>query len=177
MLDVLALGVLLSLDNARTAVVLGSRRLAWREALQMALVFGFWDALAPAVGILAGHYAGLAVASKADYAAAAALGAYGLYLVVRARRAEEDVEADRRWILLGLPLPLSADNVLAGASVGLLGFSPWLAPPLFGVTTAVVSLAALQVGRAAARLIRIRSDLLAGTALVLLAVSLAVGVD
>lgn len=174
-LDLLLLGFVLSWDNARTAIVLGARRPAWRQAVQVALVFGLWDAVAPAAGILAGHYVGRAIASEADYAGAAALAAYGLYLVVRACTTEDErADGDRRWMLLGLPLPLSADNVVAGASVGLLGVSPWLAPPLFGVTTAVVSLAGLQIGRAASRLIRVRSDLLAGMALVLLAVSLAV---
>ncbi len=67
----------------------------------------------------------------------------------------------------GLPLPLSVDNVAAGASLGLLGFSPWLAPPLFGVITFVMSVAGHQIGRAAAHFIpRIRTDLLTGIAFV-----------
>lgn len=175
MIGVLVLGVVLSLDNARTAVVLGARRLGRRRSLQVALSFGLCDALAPGAGILAGHYAGRAIASQADYAAATALGAYGVYLVVRSRRTDEAPEADPRWILFGLPLALSLDNVVAGASVGLLGFSPWLAPPIFGATTAVMSLAGLQLGRAAAGLIRIRADLLAGATLVALAVSVGLG--
>jgi putative Mn2+ efflux pump MntP len=64
---------------------------------------------------------------------------------------------------------LSADNVVAGTSLGLLGFSPWVAPPVFGAITFVVSLAGLQLGRVAARFIRIRPDLLTGVALVVMA--------
>jgi manganese efflux pump family protein len=37
-------------------------------------------------------------------------------------------------------VPLSVDNLVAGTSLGLLGYSPWLAPPLFGITTALISL-------------------------------------
>jgi manganese efflux pump family protein len=31
------------------------------------------------------------------------------------------------------------DDVIAGISLGLLGFSPWLAPPLFGAITAPIT--------------------------------------
>ncbi len=168
--SLLVLGVTLSLDNFRTAVVLGAIRLSWRRALQVAVVFGFWDGLAPLVGILGGHYLGQRIGSTADYVGAGALAAYGLFLVVQAWRTPEPEEPDQRWALFGLPVPLSVDNVVAGTSLGLLGFSPWLAPPLFGVITALMTLAGLQLGRALARFIHIRSDLLTGVALVVMAI-------
>ncbi len=168
--SLLVLGVTLSLDNFRTAVVLGAIRLSWRRALQVAVVFGFWDGLAPLVGILVGHYLGQRIGSTADYVGAGALAAYGLFLVVQAWRTPEPEEPDQRWALFGLPVPLSVDNIVAGTSLGLLGFSPWLAPPLFGVITAVMTLVGLQLGRTLARFIHIRSDLLTGVALVVMAV-------
>ena len=66
-------------------------------------------------------------------------------------------------------MPLSLDNVVAGTSLGLLGFSPWLAPPLFGVITAAMALVGLQFGRVVAQVIRIRPDLLTGVALLVMA--------
>ena len=173
--NLLILGITLSLDNFRTALVLGALRLSWRHAVQVALVFGFWDALAPLVGILVGDYAAETIGSTAEYVGAAALGAYGLYLLVQAWRHPAAEEFDQRWALFGLPLPLSVDNVVAGASLGLLGYSPWLAPPLFGVITALMTLAGLQLGRAASRFVRIRSDLLTGVALVIMALVLGLG--
>ena len=80
---VLLLGLILSLDNFRTALVLGAIRLSRRRALRVALVFGFWDGVAALVGILAGQYVGKRIGSTADYVAASALAAYGLYLVVQ----------------------------------------------------------------------------------------------
>jgi putative Mn2+ efflux pump MntP len=167
--NLLILGFTLSLDNFRTAVALGALRLGWGRAVQVALVFGFWDGVAPVVGILVGHYWSQTIGSTAEYVGAIALGAYGLYLVVRAWRSAAPDEVDQRWAVLGLPLPLSADNVVAGTSLGLLGFSPWLAGPVFGVITAVMAFAGLQLGRAAAQVIRIRPDLLTGMALVVMA--------
>jgi manganese efflux pump family protein len=175
--NLLILGVTLSLDNFRTAIALGALRITRRQAVQAALVFGFWDAVAPLVGILGGDYLARTIGSTADLVGAAVLAAYGLYLLVHAWRTPEPDEFDQRWALFGLPLPLSVDNVVAGTSLGLLGFSPWLAPPLFGVITALMTFAGLQLGRAAANLIRIRSDLLTGVALLVMAVVLGLGLD
>ncbi len=173
--DLFIVGMTLSLDNFRTAIVLGGLRLTWRRALRMALVFGFWDAVAPLVGILAGDYLAQTIGSTADYVGAAALAAYGLHLVVRALRSAAPDELDQHWALFGLPLPLSVDNVVAGTSLGLLGFSPWLAPPLFGAITALMTFVGLQLGRAAARLIRVRSDLLTGVGLIISSIVLLLG--
>jgi len=172
--DLLILGITLSLDNFRTAIALGALRLTWRRAAQVALVFGFWDAVAPLVGILLGDYLARTIGSTADYVGAVALGAYGLYLLVHAWRTAPE-ELDERWALFGLPLPLSVDNVVAGTSLGLLGYSPWLTAPLFGAITALMTFVGLQLGRAAAQFIRIRSDLLTGVALLIMAIALGLG--
>src|SRR6266540_1858796 len=132
-------------------------------------MFGFWDGVAPLVGILVGLYWSETIGSTAEYVGAIALGAYGLYLIIRAWRTPAPEKLDQPWAVFGLLVPLSADNVVAGTSLGLLGFSPWLAPPLFGVITALMALVGLQLGRAAARVIRIRPDLLTGVALVVMA--------
>jgi manganese efflux pump family protein len=173
--NLLILGLVLSLDNFRTAIVLGAQRLPWRDAVQVSLAFGFWDAVAPLVGILIGDYLAESIGSTADYVGAAVLGAYGVYLLVEAWRSDEPEEMDKRWALIGLPLPLSVDNVVAGTSLGLLGYSPWIAPPLLGVITTLMTLVGLQLGRLTAERIRIRSDLLTGVALVIMAAVMGLG--
>ncbi|MEZ0294145.1 MAG: manganese efflux pump MntP family protein [Solirubrobacteraceae bacterium] len=167
--SLLILGFTLSLDNFRTAIALGGLRLSLRRSVQVALVFGLCDGLAPLVGILIGLYWSEAIGSTGEYLGAIGLGLYGLYLIIRAWRTDAPEELDRPWAVFGLIIPLSADNVLAGTSLGLLGFSPWIAAPVFGAITAVMALIGLQLGRAAAGFIRIRSDLLTGVALVVMA--------
>ena len=167
--SLLILGFTLSLDNLRTAIVFGALPLSWRRSVQIALMFGFWDGVAPLVGILIGQYSSETIGSTAEYVGAIALGAYGLYLVVRALRTAAPEELDKPWAMYGLLVPLSADNVVAGTSLGLLGASPWVVAPLFGAITAVMALVGLRIGRAAASVIRIRPDLLTGVALVAMA--------
>jgi manganese efflux pump family protein len=170
------LGITLGLDNFRTAIVLGALRLSWRHSVQVALVFGFWDFMAPLVGIIIGDVFAEQIGATADYIGAGVLAAYGIYLLVEAWRNPTPEETDQRWALFGLPLPLSIDNVVAGTSLGLLGYSPWIAPPLFGITTAIMTFVGLAIGRAAARFIRIRAELVTGVALVVMSALIFLGV-
>jgi manganese efflux pump family protein len=171
----LALGFVLSLDNARVSVALGTLRFRWRRAVQVALVFGFWDGITPLVGLLLGHYAGRAMGVVAEYVGPAVLLAYGGYLIVSSLRSDEPEEVDDRWALFGIPLSLSVDNLVAGAGLGLLGYAPYVAAAIFGGITGVTSFAGLCLGRVAGRLIPVRMDLLSGIALVIVAVLLALG--
>src|ERR687888_1343889 len=112
--SILILGFTLSLDNFRTAIALGGLQPTWRRSVQVAAMFGFWDGVAPLVGILVGRYWSETIGSTAEYVGAIALGAYGLYLVIRAWRTAASEDLDRQWAVFGLLVPLSADNVLAG---------------------------------------------------------------
>jgi putative Mn2+ efflux pump MntP len=168
--EVLVLGFVLSLDNFRVSIALGTVPFGLKRAVQVALTFGLWDAIMPLVGLLIGRQE--AVGNVAELVGAAALGGYGLYLVISALRNPEPDELDHPWALFGIPLTLSLDNLFAGASLGILGLSPWFSAAVFGVMTAVMSLVGLQLGRAASRLIRIRSDLLGGVTLIMAAVAL-----
>ena len=167
--SLLILGFTLSLDNFRTAVALGGLRLNRRRALEVAVVFGLCDGLAPLVGILIGLYWGEMIGETGEYIGAIGLGLYGLFLIVNAWRTEAPEEMDRPWAVFGLIVPLSADNIVAGTSLGLLGVTPWLAPLVFGLSTTLMALIGLYLGRAAAGFIRIRPDLLTGVALVVMA--------
>lgn len=172
-LALLALAFVLSLDNFRSSIALGTVPFGFRRAVQIAVVFGFWDALAPLVGGVLGNYFGDAIGPVADYVGPALMGVYGLYLLIGALRRPEPETVDHPWVtLFGMPLSLSVDNLLAGTGLGLLGFSPVVPAVVFGLTTAVMSLAGLCVGRAAVRVIPIRSDLLSGVSLVTAAIVL-----
>lgn len=170
--EILVLGFVLSLDNFRVSIAIGTVPFGLKRAVQVALTFGLWDAVMPLVGLLIGRQIGESVGNVADLLGAAALGGYGLYLVISALRNPEPDELDHPWALFGIPLTLSLDNLFAGASLGILGLSPWFSAAVFGVMTAVMSLGGLLLGRAAARLIRIRSDLLSGVTLIIAAAAL-----
>lgn len=173
MIEVLALGFFLSLDNFRSSIALGTIPFSFRRAVQIAIVFGVWDGIAPLVGGALGHYVGGMIGPIADYVGPALMGLYGLYLLFGALRKPAPDEIDQPWVtLFGMPLSLSVDNLLAGTGLGLLGFSPFIPAAIFGVMTAVMSLVGLTIGRFAVRLIPIRSDLVSGISLLSAAIIL-----
>jgi putative Mn2+ efflux pump MntP len=175
-ISLLTLGFTLSLDNFRIAVMLGGHKPTWGRSVKTSFIFALWDGVAPLVGIIVGQYLSARIDSTADLIAAAGLAAYGLFVVIRALLSPEHADPDLRWATRGLPVPLSIDNVAAGASLGLAGYSPWLAPIVFGVITFVMSVAGHQIGRAAANFIpRIRTDLLTGLAFVAMALLVVTG--
>lgn len=75
-------------------------------------------------------------------------------------------------------MPLSLDNLIAGAGLGLIGLSPLVPATLFGAITFLMTLVGLQLGRIASRFIRIRFrwDLVVGVTLIIEALILALGV-
>jgi putative Mn2+ efflux pump MntP len=109
----------------------------------------------------------------ADYVGPVLMGLYGLYLLLGALRKPAPEQIDQPWVtLFGMPLSLSVDNLLAGTGLGLLGFSPFIPAAIFGLMTAVMSLAGLTIGRFAIRLIPLRPDVVSGISLITAAIIL-----
>jgi putative Mn2+ efflux pump MntP len=176
-IPLLVLGFALSLDNFRVAIALGAFKHTWRRALRIAVVFGLWDGVSPLVGLLIGHYLGQAIGPVADIIGPIVLAVYGLYLIVRSllMKAQAPEEPDDRLVLFGIPLSLSLDNMIAGTGLGLFGFPPVFSATVFGIITALMSLVGLQLGKVVARFIPLRSDLLIGIGLLIVAVVLGLG--
>ena len=180
MFGLLTLGFILSLDNFRSSLVLGGLKPTFLTSVKTSAIFGVWDGVAPVVGILIGHFLSDKLDKFSDTVAMIGLGAYGLFLIVRAVISPNRADPDLRWARFGLPIPLSIDNVAAGTALGLAGFSPWLAPVLFGCMTFVMSVAGHQIGRTAAHLFsfipKLNLDLVTGVCFVVIAVLMALGV-
>jgi putative Mn2+ efflux pump MntP len=176
----LSIGFTLSLDNFRTSIVLGGLKPTFLESVKTSAIFGIWDGVAPAVGIIIGHFLSDKISGSADRIAMIGLGAYGVFLILRALISPERADPNLRWARRGLPLPLSVDNVAAGTALGLAGYSPWLAPILFAFITFGMSLAGHQIGRTVAHFFdfvpRINTDLLTGIVFASIAVLMALGV-
>ena len=180
MFGLISLGWVLSLDNFRSSLVLGGLRPTFRQSVKTSAIFGLWDGVAPAVGILIGHLLRDKLDNASDMVAMIGLGIYGAFLIVRAVVSPKRADPDLKWARFGLPIPLSVDNVAAGTALGVAGYSPWLAPVLFGLMTFVMSVAGHQIGRTAAHFFsfipKLDLDLLTGACFTLIAVLMALGV-
>jgi len=172
MITLLLLGFALSLDSFRVSLGLGTLKLSRLRQLQIVIAFGVCDAVAPLIGLLIGKSLLEFVGPWVEHIGPLLLCAYGVYVIYIAKRCAgtETGETDR-WMVLGLPLSLSLDNLIAGTTLGMIGFPILLSVTIIGVMSALLSLAGLRLGRTAVNLLRFRADLIGGVVLIFIALT------
>ena len=74
-------------------------------------------------------------------------------------------------MVLGLPLSLSLDNLIAGTTLGMIGFPILLSVIIIGAMSSLFSLAGLRLGKTAVNLLRFRADLIGGVVLIFIALT------
>ena len=175
MITLLLLGFALSLDSFRVSLGLGTLKLSRLRQLQIVIAFGVCDALAPLIGLLIGKSLLEFVGPWVEHLGPLLLCAYGVYVIYIAKRCAgtETGETDR-WMVLGLPLSLSLDNLIAGTTLGMIGFPILLSVTIIGVMSSLLSLAGLRLGHTALNFLRIRADLIGGVVLVVIALTFVV---
>jgi manganese efflux pump family protein len=172
MVTLLLLGFALSLDSFRVSLGLGTLKLSRLRQLQIVIAFGVCDALAPLIGLLIGKSLLQVIGPWVEHIGPLLLCAYGVYVIYIAKRCagSETGETDR-WMVLGLPLSLSLDNLIAGTTLGMIGFPVLLSVTIIGAMSALLSLAGLRLGKTAVNLLRFRADLIGGVVLICIALS------
>ena len=175
MATLLLLGFVLSLDSFRVSLGLGALKLRPARQAQLVVAFGLCDGLAPLVGLLIGQAMVRYIGWWTEYFGPLALFAYGVYVIYVAKRcAGKEAKEPDRWVVLGLPLSLSLDNLIAGASLGMVGFPLLLSVAVIGAMSALMSFAGLRLGSVAVNFLRINTELLGGVALVFVALVLVI---
>lgn len=168
----LPLAVLVGLDNLQVSAALGLTALPAGRRLRLAVAFGLCEGLMPLAGLALGHGVLRALGpwpERVEAGVLLACGAAILVLALRerhptqaarlaaadgaARPAGASAAAGRRWLLYGLPLSLSLDNLLAGVALGATG-SPLVVSALVigAVSTALCLAGLLGAARLAPRL-------------------------
>jgi manganese efflux pump family protein len=150
MLPLLTLAVLVGLDNLQVSAALGLMAFPPGRRLRLAVAFGLCEGLMPLAGLALGH--GLLRAlgpwpERVEAAVLLACGAAILLFALRERRPETNAAgtsaAGRRWLLYGLPLSLSLDNLLAGVALGATGSPLVLSALVIGAVSTALCLAGL----------------------------------
>ena len=175
MITLLLLGFALSLDSFRVSLGLGTLKLSRMRRLQIVIAFGVCDAIAPLIGLLIGKSLLEFIGPWVEHLGPILLCAYGVYVIYIAHRyAGKEVGDTDRWMVLGLPLSLSLDNLVAGTSLGMIGFPILLSVTIIGAMSALLSLFGLWLGRTAVNLLPIKLELIGGVVLIFIALSFVV---
>jgi putative Mn2+ efflux pump MntP len=153
-------------------------------ALRLAGAFGFFQALMPVLGALAGCYLLEHVRAYDHWVAFGLLEIIGLKMLADAlwlnRRGKKDGEAAGApkgdpswgWSLLGLSIATSIDAFGAGVAIQVQGANLWLAAPVIGVTCAGLTYLGARLGHAAERWFGSKAEVAGGAVLMALGVKM-----
>jgi putative Mn2+ efflux pump MntP len=171
----MALGFALGLDSLRVSIGLGAVKQNRVLQFRLALAFGVFDAVMPLIGLLLGHSLLSLTGSGIEYLGPICLATYGLYILYVSRLSKmQKANADEIWIVFGLPLSLSLDNLATGMGLGLLDFPPVASAAVLGFISGLMAWVGLQMGKILIEKFPMREDLIVGVTFILVAVSLTI---
>jgi putative Mn2+ efflux pump MntP len=162
------------LDNFAAAIGIGIAGVDARTRLRVAVIFGFFEAAMPLIGLLIGHRFAHGFGQTTRYIGGGLLAAAGLWSLVEARRGVDEADSDdvspRAAQSLGAlvmsGLALSIDNLVIGFGLGVTK-TPLVASLLvFAVVSIGLSLAGLELGRTLGARMQGRADWVAGVVLI-----------
>jgi putative Mn2+ efflux pump MntP len=167
---VLVFGVMAGMDNFQAACALGMLTLTGRRKLALGLSFGVCESGSTLAGLLAGQFLRAHVFPGSLAGAVSLLISGGTILYLSwAERSVEDAANDG-WMIFGLPLSLSLDNLVGGAGLGASGFPLILSAILIGGVCTGLSFAGIFLGGRGRVLAPQRASMISGAWLVTLAV-------
>jgi putative Mn2+ efflux pump MntP len=145
MIAVIFLGLALGIDSFRASVAMAASRLTVARALRVTLAFGICDGVAPLIGLALSRTTAVYIASWSELVAPVVLIGFGAYVLFQ-RLEDENGDSEGGWAILGVPLFLSLDNLVAGFGLESLGPPVIPCAIVIGFVSGLMSLAGLTLG-------------------------------
>ena len=147
MRTIIIFGILAGLDNLEVVPALGLGALPRARRWMMAAAFGLFEAVMPLIGLAFGTLAQklLPLADKTGPLTLLACAMLMLYMTLRGRKLSGLIGSG--WVVVGLPLSLSLDNMVAGVGLGAVGYPILLSASLIGLISGAMAVAGLFFGK------------------------------
>jgi len=162
----------LGLDSFAVAAAMGAAGVAgWRARLRISAIFVIFEAGMPLIGLAAGSGLARAIGPVAEYVAAAAVIAVGVWMLVSRGEGEERagrIAGVSGPAMIALGLSISADELAIGFSLGLTGLPAVPVIVAIAVQTLLVSQLGLAIGSLVSERFREHAEQVAGIALIAL---------
>jgi manganese efflux pump family protein len=176
MLALLVVALALGLNNFGAAIAIGVSGVDRLAGLRVATVFGLWDVVMPAAGLLIGHGLAGELGRATRWAGAGVLAATAAWGLLEALRGGDDApRAWHGWRLLVSGAALSLDDFAVGLALGALAVPVVAAVITFGVCSAVLTLIGLELGARLGLVTGERGEVVAAILLLGLAGAMAAG--
>ena len=159
------------LDNLQVSAAIGMLQIRAEQKWLLTIAFGFFEAVMPLIGLLLGGLIHAALGDMASTIGPLVLMGCGLLIIYMANCEGDTGEVvNSRWLLFGLPLTLSMDNLLAGIGLGALGYPVFFTALIIGLVSASMCFLGLFIGHQVSRWIPVKIEYLSGVYLVLIAI-------
>ena len=144
---ILLLGFALALDSFAVSASVGAAGLSRSRHVGLALSFGICDGLASLLGAMLGIGLDDVADQGLPWIGPGTVAAYALYVLLLARLTRSAGSSlIGRWLVLGLPLCLSLDNLLTGGRLSALELPAPVTAMLFGLCSGLLAFAGLRLG-------------------------------
>lgn len=149
MTGLLLVAVALGLSNFAAGIAIGLNGVDGRLRIRIAVIFGFFEAVMPLVGLLIGHRVATSIGAAATYVGGGLLMATGAFTYWQARRdtAHVAVRPTRGPQLIVTGAALSVDNLIVGFALGSFKIPLAVAAGVIAVVSVAMSLAGLELGK------------------------------
>jgi manganese efflux pump family protein len=144
---IMLLGLALALDSFAVSASIGAAGLTRSRYLGLPIAFGICDGLASLLGALIQPGPNFSATGWLGWIGPLSVATYALYVLVLTRLTLfRGSQPGNRWMVFGLPLCLSLDNLLTGGRLTALGMPVPITAVLLGFCSGLCSLAGLQLG-------------------------------
>lgn len=175
---VVLVAVALGLSNFAAALGIGLSGVDTSLRVRLALIFAFFEAAMPLLGLIIGRSVATHLGSTTSYVGGGLLIATGIITVVQARRRgpEQLPTSHRLGALVMTGAALSIDNLVVGFALGTHKVPVVLAAVVIAAVSVAMSLVGLEIGSRLGALVEKWSAELGGVVLIVVGVVVAAGV-
>lgn len=149
-----ALGASLSVDAFAASLGKGATEQGnrWRDAVRVGAVFGFFEAITPAIGYFLGYMLNDRIVAYDHWVAFGLLLAVGAYMVREALMGTDEPATEPRtditfWRLAVTAIATSIDAAAVGISLALMDVNVWMACLIIGGITTIVATSGVMLGK------------------------------
>lgn len=169
--EILLIGIGLSMDACAVSMSDGMCfRLDWKKSLAVGLVFGFFQAAMPLAGYFAGSFFSDQISAFDHWIALILLAFIGGKMVWDGFHHDEEcsLKPFSAGLLLMQAVATSIDALAVGVSFAAMNVNIFFAVGLIGLTTFLISVPAVQIGRKIGTKLNAKAEIFGGTILILI---------
>lgn len=175
-IELIILSIGLAMDAFAVSVCKGlsMKKMRWKNAIIVALYFGFFQAFMPVVGYLLGVNFQEKIANIDHWIAFILLGIIGLNMIKEALSKETDVPNDSVKFkdMIVLAIATSIDALAVGITFAFLKVNLILAISLIGIITFIISILGVKIGNIFGNKYEKKAEFAGGVILILLGIKI-----